>query len=364
MTERRLYCSIEELLQPETFSNLTQQPITTTCLSPFKTLGPSSTESQFLTIDACDVGQPRYILKRIRQDQDWVMQATEDWHWRAIAIWQHGLLDRMPEEIGHGIIACTVDEEGYAILMRNVSHTLLPHNKPLSEEDNAFILDALAALHVAFWENRALDNPVFNLCQPENYFSHTSPEKIRRIAETNSSFVLEMILEGWRQMPKFVDADVADLVFNLVHDPSPLCKALVGYPHTLVHSDVHRANLGIERGERPQLILLDWTRPILTVPTVDLAYYLALIPSRSLPTSFEQAIEIYKQRLISRLGDRFNELWWQPQLELSLLGAFLLMGCFKAYFAAHADSESQRVVERADLGWWSEQARAGARWLV
>ena len=55
----KIYRSIEEMTQPELFSSLVRQPITSTCLKPFETAGFSSTESKFLTVDDCHIEQPR-----------------------------------------------------------------------------------------------------------------------------------------------------------------------------------------------------------------------------------------------------------------------------------------------------------------
>ena len=184
------------------------------------------------------------------------------------------------------------------------------------------------------------------------------------MAQTNPSFVLEMIVEGRRLVPKFVDAETAELMHDLVHDPTPLCTALARYPQTLVHSDVRMANLGLERGKRPRLIMLDWARQTRTVPAVDLIYYLVTSGSTQFPISFEESIDFYKQQLAQRLGARFDESWWQPQLELSLLGTFATMACFKAWGAEHASDEADRLSDRADLQWWSKQVRSGAKWLA
>lgn len=237
------------------------------------------------------------------------MAATDDRHWRSITTWQHELLDHLPEEIAHGIIACSVDENGYVILMHNVSQDLIPEDQPLSDTDHAFVLGAMAALHSAFWEDSLLDNPKLNLCKPEDFFTHTSPEKARQMAQINPSFVLDMIIEGRRRVPKFVDAETAGLMHDLVHDPTPLCTALARYPQTLVHTDVRLANLGLERGKHPRLIMLDWARQTRTVPAVDLVYYLVTSSSTKFPISFEESINFYKQQLAQRLGDRFDESW-------------------------------------------------------
>ena len=361
-----LYPSVETMTQPETLSALVQQPITTTRLAPFQTAGWSSTESHFVAVETDletdSAAHPRYVLKRMTRERDWVMQATDDKHGRATAIWQQGLLDRLPEEIDSAVIGCAVDGTDYAILMHDVTDTLLLDGAPLSAADNAFILDVMAALHGTFWEDAALQNPDMHLCSPQHLLTHTAPEKIQRLAATGSTPVLAILLEGWRALPTLVDADVAELLRALAHDPRPLCTALARYPQTLTHGDWRPANLGITRGAHPRLVLLDWARPTPTVPAVDLAYYL-VTSSGELPVSREAAIDLYKRRLADRLGARFDASWWQPQLELSLLSAFLMLGCFKAWGVARAD-EQHRARQRAELEWWSERVRAGARWLA
>jgi hypothetical protein len=356
-----LYGSIAEMTDPKILSVLVNKPITKTRLVPYQTIGWSSTDSQFLAVETDDAEHPQYIVKRMLREQDWVMQMTEDQHWRAVAIWQHGLLDSLPEEIDHTIIACAVDENGYALLMRNIAHTLLD-NISLSETDNEINLNAMAALHATFWNDKALNNSILNLCSPENLFTHTAPERIQQITTNNPAPVLNMILEGWRLLPKFIDADVVDLLRGLAHDPNPLCTALLNYPQTLVHGDWCFVNLGVERGESPRLVLLDWARPTLTAPAIDLAYYL-VTSWRKLPVSKQATIDLYKQHLVRRIGKRFDETWWQPQLELSLLAALLMIGCIKAWSSIYADDEKQRIQEQADLEWWAEQARPGAKWL-
>lgn len=292
------------------------------------------------------------------------MQATADHHWRSVAIWKHGLLDRLPEAIEHGIVACTRDEAGFAILMHNLSHTLIHENQPISEQDHTFLLETMATLHAAFWEDPVLTDTNLSLCKVEDFFSHTSPKKAERIAGRNSSFVLDMIIQGRHLIPKFVDKDLADLINGLVIDPSPLCSLLAQFPQTLVHSDVRLANLGIKRGVRSRLIMLDWARPTLTVPAVDLIYYLHSTSSAQRPISVEQSINFYKEQLANRLGRRFDEQWWQPQLELSLLGVFATMCCFDAWVVEHADDELRRKQELADLELWAEQASRGVKWIA
>jgi hypothetical protein len=67
--------------------------------------------------------------------------------------------------------------------------------------------------------------------------------------------------------------------------------------------------------------------------------------------------------LAQRLGPRFDEDWWQPQLELSLLGQMLRCAQDLAWAAVRHESASTRERSRSGLVWWSAQAKAAARLL-
>jgi aminoglycoside phosphotransferase (APT) family kinase protein len=108
-------------------------------------------------------------------------------------------------------------------------------------------------------------------------------------------------------------------------------------------------------------VLLDWAVVGLAPPAVDLAWYLAVNSAR-LPISKEATIDAYRDRLAGALGSRFDPAWWQPQLELALLGGFLQLGWPKAFGAVRGDAATQQR-ERAELTWWSRAVLAGAERL-
>jgi hypothetical protein len=171
-------------------------------------------------------------------------------------------------------------------------------------------------------------------------------------------------LEGWEIVPTVVPPDVAEITLTLVNDPQPLCDALARYPHTLVHGDWRHANQGLIRVKGQQrAILLDWQLAAFGPPAIDIARYLGT-NSALFPVSKQQCIDYYRKRLARRLGDRFDERWWRPQLELSLLGGFVQDGWAIALKATRWQiTAHQRDHWQADLEWWSEQVRAGVNWL-
>ena len=365
--EHILYNSIEEMIRPDTLSGLEHKTFTATRLAPFQKVSWGGSGSTFLAVHTTNGHQtnngngPHYVVKRVSREWDWIMNATGDRYGRTTTLWQHGILDRLPKEIEHAVVACAVDGMGRAILMRDVRETFLPvDEQPISEKDQELILDAMAALHAAFWEDPILQHPTLNLYALEQIFSWTSAEKARQVLAVCPTEVLEWVIGGWDLLPEYVEADVADLLRSLARDPSPLCTALARFPRTLVHGDIRLANLGVVHGESPRLILLDWMIAAATVPTLDLTRYLL---EHRFPSGKEAAIDFYKKRLAQRLGDRFDESLWQPQLELSFLASFLMFACFKAWVGTHHKDEECRIRQRAVFPWCSEYARAWAKWL-
>jgi len=366
--EHTLYNSIDEMIRPETLSELEHKTFTATNLAPFQGQGWSGSGSKFLTLHTTN-GQrtsngegPRYVIKRVSREWDWIMNTTGDRFGRTANLWQHGILDRLPPEIEHTVVACAEDGAGRAILMRDVTEDLLPDGYVYSEQDNAGIVDGMAALHAAFWEDSILRNPVLNLCPLEQAFTFTSQETARRVY-TICPEIVGMVIKGRDLLPNYFGTDVVELLQGLAQNPRPLCHALSRFPHTLVHNDIRRLNVGITHGSPSRLLLLDFMRAVATVPALDLAWYLLTNPYElCLPK--EVAIETYTQGLAQRLGGRFDESQWQPQLELSLLAALVQVVPFKVWFATYAEYEQHTIGEQVSLAWCSEHALEWARWLA
>jgi hypothetical protein len=361
-----LYKSIEEMIRPETLNKMEHKTFTATQLAPFQGLGFSASGSKFLAVRTANGNGngPRYVIKRVSREWDWIMNTTGDRYGRTTTLWQYGILDRLPPEIEHTVVACAMDGTGRAILMHDVTELLLPESEqPISEEENEIILDAMAALHAAFWEDPILDHPALNLGPLEQAFNWASQEMARQLWVVCPHEALVRVIEGWDLLAEYVEADVAELLRALVRDPSPLCTALTRFPQTLVHHDMRMANLGVVHGASSRLLLLDWMRAVATAPAIDLAWYLISVPYELFMMK-ELLIEMYKQRLTQRIGNRFDESLWQPQMELGFLAVLLQTVGFKAWFVKHSKHEKHRIREQALLAWCSEHARTWAKWLA
>ena len=357
--KRAFVSSVDDLLSPATLSRLTGRPVTQVRRLSFTSVDGRS-GSHLEAVEAERAG--RYVLKRISWQRDVTMRLLDDHSGRAVVIWRHGLLDRLPPQIVHGLVGCAEDGDGYAILLEDFRGSMLPaHEQRLSEEQDAIVLDAMAAMHQTFWEEPAAAMDRYSLCPLCTSYGGFSPDAVRRESQLEVP-IIPYILEGWELLPELVEPDVAELLQTLHADIRPFCNAFERYPHTLVHGDWHHGNLGIASARGPRVILLDWTGVSLAPPAADLAHYVFIGVMR-LPSSKEATIERYRRFLAQRLGSRFDEAWWVPQLELALLGEFLRLGWNKAQVAVHGESEAIRERERGEIAWWCEQARRATRWL-
>jgi hypothetical protein len=354
-----LYDSVDELLAPETLTRLIGQPVQYVRCLP-KSGGFSG--SHLLTVETNNgATNGRFVLKRMASQWDWLMNSTADRHCRSVTLWQAGFLDQLQPSIDHAILACACDGDGWAILMRDVTPTLLGE-RIFTAKEVYCSLDAMAVLHATFWDMPGLEEPTLGLCDTLGIVRTFSPEIARRIPST-TSILPKASCEGWELLQVMVDPDVVGLLQQLVLDPQPLCAALARYPKTLVHGDYRGMNAGIRWQNPPQVVLLDWQLAGCGAATIDLAWFINQPRVRLSPVTTEAGIAYYRQRLAEQLGSRFDGESWEPLLNLGLLANILRMGCFTAWFILHSEDETEPPILRKTLHLFNQQARMASKWL-
>jgi hypothetical protein len=351
--------SVEAMLEPKQMSSLEGRrvaSISRNVLTAEDSLSGSKLEN--IVTEGSD-GERRYVLKRIALEWDWIMRALNDTMGRAVTAWQLGLLDRLPDCIEHAYVACSRDGDGWAILMHDMSDTLVPPgDSPISPEENARFLKHMAQLHTAFWGETEWADPKLGFCDLRTRYAGFTPRVIER-EQGGPDAIPRMVLRGWQLLEEAVAPDVAAIIRPLLNDPGPLARRLGAFPQTLVHHDWKLGNMGITHDwPEPRTVLLDWAQLGVAPPACDLAWYLAVNSAR-LPVTKEEAIVLYKEQLSRTIGDIFALDWWEPQLALALLGGFVLLGWPKTLGAVQGDVATRRR-EQAEIDWWSEWIRRGA----
>lgn len=306
-------------------------------------------------------GARDYVLKRFSYDGDWIMRATRDTRGRAAQAWISGLLDRLPPCIDHAVVDCARDGDGWALLMRDIGpHLITPGDAPITLQQQRLFLGHMAAMHAAFWGETRWRDADFGFVSLRDRYLELSPDVgARERGDPNP--IPGMIERGWRLLPEVVAPDVVAVERALHDDPSPLVSALAAFPQTVVHGDWKLGNLGLTDGPEPRTVLLDWALVGVAPPVTDLGWYLAVNSAR-LPESREATIAAFRDSLAQALGARFDPSWWEPQVAVGLVGAFIQLGWPKVLGALEG-GPAVRKRERAELAWWSERVREGARLL-
>jgi hypothetical protein len=292
------------------------------------------------------MGAARYVVKHLHPDDDWVMRATGDVRCRPALLWEAGILDLLPPTIDHAIVAVATGLGrgglGAALLLADVSETLVPDvPDPLPEEQHLRFLDHMADLHATCWGIPA--NPA--LCPSANRAFFLTPWTTTTEAVLASGDpVPPLVAPGWERLRRDAPA-AADLIWELLRDPSQLLRPLGSLPVTLIHGDWKAGNLGSHADGRT--VLLDWAFPGRAPAPWDLAWYVAVNCDRLPrgPHAKDDAISAYR----AALGRRVDiSDWWEKGLGLSLIAAFCQLGWSKS---------------GEELEWWKVRVADAARFL-
>lgn len=353
--------TVEALLAPARLASIAGAAVTSVRRRPISTVDGLSGGSIERVMATGPEGAQGYVLKRFAYDGDWIMRATRDTRGRAAQAWLSGLLDRLPPCIDHAVVGCARDGDGWALLMRDVgAHLIPPGDAPITREQQRLFLAHMTAMHAAFWGETGWRDAGFGYVSLRDHYLELSPATAAR-ERHGPNPIPGMIERGWRLLPEVFEPDVVAVVRALHDDPSPLVSALAAFSQTVVHGDWKLGNLGLTDGPEPRTVLLDWAVIGVAPPVVDLGWYLAVNAAR-LPEPREATIAAFRDSLTRALGARFDPSWWEPQLAIGLVGAFLQLGWPKVLGALEG-GPTVRERERAELAWWSERVREGARVL-
>ena len=279
------------------------------------------------------------VVKHVRDGGDWIMRASHD-HGRAAELWSSGVLTRVPEVIDHAVLGAEQVADGWVVIMRDVTATLVPDTARITRADSRRVLEAAAALHAAF-----ADGPPLELCSLADRYSFLSPATARREAG-GADEVPALIGRGWERFAEVAPADVAGPVLAVLERPEPFAAALSAFGSTLIQGDLKLGNLGFA-GDR--VVMLDWgTQTGWAPPAVEVAWYLAINWSR-IDATREQVLDDFR----AAEGEHHDP----DALRLALLGGLVQLGWDKALHASGHPDPAVRSREAADLAWWTDRAR-------
>lgn len=291
----------------------------------------------------------RYVVKHLDHRHDWIMRITGDLACRPVLVWQHGIVDQMPECIDSAIVGAAWDGRAGAILMHEVGEWLLPEgDSTIPLDQHLRFLDHMAQLHAALWgwsDNLGL--------QPLSHrylmFHHTLLAEMETAYGGTAAVPRKYVPEGWGRFAERVP-QAKDLVWALHADIDPLMAALRETPVCFTQGDWKAGNLGSHPDGRT--ILVDWAIPGEGPPTGEIAWYVCLNRAR-LPQSKDDTLAAYRDALERHGID--TAAWWDRQLGLALVGSLLQFGWEKAL--------GDGPEGEAELAWWVERALEGSKYL-
>lgn len=280
----------------------------------------------------------RLVAKRIIPGSNWIDRHTGD-EGREALLFTSGVLDRLPQEIDHAIVAAERDGDAWWVVMRDVSDSLLPDGERLTREGHRRVLEAANGMWEEFWGEQ-----VPHLCPLDDCLRLFSPA-IAAAEEDGLDLLPKQYEAFWEAFAEAVDDDVAEPLLRLVDDPAPLVAQLDACGTTLIHADIRDEQIGLERD---RLILLDWGRASQGHPVVDFFWSICHNAWR-VDAGHDDLVEDYRRVRGERDDPR--------ALELGVLAGLVMYGWVFGHSAARHPDPAEREWGRGELAWWVPRAR-------
>ncbi len=358
MSGREVFSSVKAMVEPSVLAGLLGRPVESVVLEPMETKGWSSTEAVFEAVLVDGEPGPVGVIKRIRWSTDWHAMATDDTEGREVAIWESGVLDRLPIGIGHGVLAAARFDDGAALLMRNLDAHFLPDDTDVTADRATGVLRSMASMHASFWEDPPIRELGAATCSLERMIGRISPSTLAALQERLPDN--ELVSEfpgGWDSLPTLIDPGVARDLQALADDPGPVVAALAEYPTTLLHGDLRIANVAWD-GRRG--IPVDW-QPMVGPPAFDPAYFVwGIGAGRSGPLHPDRAMALYRGMLQDSVGPGTSWSWWDDHVDVCITAVMAMMAGVHAGFD-EPRYDPQRHPEWSGIRWWADRAQPGLR---
>jgi Phosphotransferase enzyme family len=275
------------------------------------------------------------IAKRLDPVHDLTMRISGDLVGREFVLWRDGVLDRLPDAVGHAVVAGWNEPRGAMLLLRDVTPALAPER--ISRDEYRRILAATTSMHRLF-----AGEPVAAACPLELRLGVFAPQRLRR--RTDDHGLAPLVQRGWELFADVVPGPVVDAVLAIHDDPAPLAKRLTSGGFTLLHGDLWLDNIALEAG---QVTLLDWELATNGPPALDFVWFLTGSASR-VEASHDDLVDDVRE--VCRPDE--------DTLRLALLAGLAELGWNKALNAIEHHDAATRAHELDDLAWWVRQARA------
>jgi hypothetical protein len=281
----------------------------------------------------CGDGQ-RFVLKMF-PERDWRAGLVD--HNVECSLWACGTTSGLPRPLSCPTFD-VANHEGraqYWMLMDDVSPGITPRGA-FDAAKFRWLLDALAGLHVRYWnDDAALEGtPALSLEQNVSLFAEPVIALAGRTAATGWVLsVIENFVVMRPLLPVFLDAlgsRDADFYLDLCQHRSTWVQALAGLPQTLVHGDPRRANVSLLAPGH--VSMFDWDLATRGPAALDLAWswflqFYCYPPDDGCSLVDREPLRAYYiERLAQALGGRFDRTGFERAWHLSWLKTYIQIG--------------------------------------
>jgi hypothetical protein len=253
-------------------------------------------------------------------------------------MWESGIFERLPADVGHAVIGGWFDDRGLGVLvMRDLGDAVYGWQTTVTPERCRTMLSAIASLHRAFHEQ-----PPDGLTPLDKVVGLFEPARIRPYAHEE---LVGYALRGWEFWADLVTDEVGERVLSLAQDSAPLTRALQARPMTMNHGDLATVNMAFDSD---RLTLIDWGIATAAPGAVDIGRFLAGC-AHVLDVDMDTFVAMYREEA----GDLYDE----AATRLGLLSGLVWLGWNKALDIVEHPDEAVREREKAALPWWLDRAR-------
>ena len=279
------------------------------------------------------------VVKRFEPEADIVMRITGDERGREVEMWESGIFERLPADVGHAVIGGWFDDDGLGVLvMHDLGDAVYGWQTTVTADRCRTMLSSIASLHRTFHEQ-----PPDGLAPLDKVVGLFEPARIRPYAHEE---LVGYALRGWEIWADLVTDEVGERVLSLAQDSAPLTRALRARPMTMIHGDLATVNMAFEADH---LTLIDWGMATAAPGAMDIGRLLAGC-AHVLDVDLDTFVAMYREEA----GDVYDE----EATRLGLLSGLVWLGWNRALDIVDHPDESVREREKAALPWWLDRARA------
>ena len=280
----------------------------------------------------------KLILKRIVPGGDWLARHTGD-EGREGILFSDGAMGRFPACLDPATRAVEFDDDAWWIAMDDVSEHLFGTEGPITREQSARTLEAMAGVWHEFWGEEVpaaasfIDRAL--ICGP----------RITEQERDGVDLLPKQLETTWEAFADAVDEDVGEAVLAIARDPSGFVAEFERCGTTLIHGDLRDEQLGID-GER--VIAIDWGLAANAHPAYELAWYMMHCRWR-IEASHEQIVEDFRRAMGARDDPR--------ALELGLISGLVQYGWILGNSALVHPDPAEQAWAREEINWWVPRVR-------